>query len=361
MVRLCAGLVLVLLLGGTGVATAESPVVDLGTLPGGSGSAASDVNKAGVVVGTAVGADGLTHAVRWDRRGVITDLGANAEAVRVNAYGEVAGTRAGGAARWGADGTLVDLGTLPGGQQSWAVGINDDGVVAGNGYHAMPTGQILHALRWNEDGVLTDLGAASAGWSEAYGMNAAGVVVGVAATPDGPSHAARWSPTGELTFLEPLPGSTYSIAYTVSDAGVVVGQALTGGTYHAVRWDRQGVVTDLGTLPGGSYSTAGSTSGGMVAGTSAIGAELYPTHAVRWDGDGITDLGVLPGAFDSSASRVNRRGTVIGRSGSFAVWWDRQGQIHQLAGPDWTYAAAINDRDVVVGTAGGFAALWRVG
>jgi probable HAF family extracellular repeat protein len=361
MVRLCAGLVAVLLVAGAGQAAAD-PATNLGTLPGGSGSEASAVNNAGVVVGRAF-ADGVTHAVRWDRQGRITDLGANAEAVRVNAYGEVAGTLLDyrHAARWDADGVLVDLGTLPGGEQSWAVSLNDQGVVVGNGYYAAPNGQFLHALRWDADGQVTDLGMATTSWSEAYAMNGSGVVVGVATTAAG-THSARWDEHGAMTVLDRLPGSTSSEAFGVSDAGTVVGQAQTGdGTHHAVRWDRKGRITDLGTLPGGSYSSAGSIGGGMIVGTSTLGPELYPTHAVRWNAGGISDLGVLPGTTDSYATRVNRWGTVIGRSGTYAAWWDRQGRIHQLDSAEFAYAAAINERNVAVGTAGGFAVLWRLG
>jgi probable HAF family extracellular repeat protein len=49
-------------------------VVDLGTL-GGAASSAADINQAGVVAGWAETADGQRHAVRWDRRGTVTDLG----------------------------------------------------------------------------------------------------------------------------------------------------------------------------------------------------------------------------------------------------------------------------------------------
>jgi probable HAF family extracellular repeat protein len=71
-----------------------APPEDLGTLPGGSESAAYDINEHGVVVGSSETDGGETHAAMW------------------------------------IDGEIVDLGTL-GGENSWARGVNNLNQVVG--------------------------------------------------------------------------------------------------------------------------------------------------------------------------------------------------------------------------------------
>src|SRR4051812_14162733 len=57
------------------VADSVFEMIELGTLPGGGQSSAKLINDQGMVVGTAVAANGTNHTVRWDKRGNITDLG----------------------------------------------------------------------------------------------------------------------------------------------------------------------------------------------------------------------------------------------------------------------------------------------
>jgi probable HAF family extracellular repeat protein len=77
-------------------------------------------------------------------------------------------------------GSLVDLGTLPGGRQSAAPAINDSGQVVG----ASETAAGTQAAFVYSSGVLRDLNTlipASAGWhlAEARDINNAGTIVGV--------------------------------------------------------------------------------------------------------------------------------------------------------------------------------------
>jgi probable HAF family extracellular repeat protein len=165
---------------------------DLGTL-GGSASSAAAINASGQVVGKSITAAGAYHAFMWD--GTMHDLGAlggdYSEAIAINASGQVVGnsTTASGdqhAFFWSV-GVMTDLGTL-GGVGSSVGGrhsLNDAGQVVGASNAAAGT---YHAFVW-QMGVMRDLGTFGGSVSEAFGINAAGVVAGYAATLGGPNHA----------------------------------------------------------------------------------------------------------------------------------------------------------------------------
>jgi probable HAF family extracellular repeat protein len=347
-------------------------VVDLGTL-GGARSAAVDINEAGVSIGWAETADGTRHAVRWDRNGTVTDLGtvggASSEAIAVNDRGEVAGTivtQDGNrhAARWDASGIGVDLGMQPGADESWAIGISDDGAVAGNEVGSWGFG--TNIIRWDRSGRLTDFTPDRS--AEAFAVNGRGTVAGVTTLDDGRRQVvARWDARGTMTVLDEIPGAYAPLR--INDANVVAGQS--NWYYHAVRWDQQGRVTDLGILPGGLYSAATAIGAdGTVVGFATVREGLGPSHAVRWDRQGqISDLGTLPGDTDSAASAINCAGTIVGKSSSAAVAWDTQGRITELPGigdGKSAEAVAINDEGLAVGYSYmhvieyGHALLWRL-
>src|SRR6266545_7027114 len=95
---------------------------------------------------------------------------------------------------------------------------------------------------WCQDGHMTDLGTLPGGnFSEANGINPAGVIVGEAQTASGISHAFRYE-DGHMTDLGTLPGGDAAIATAINPAGVVVGESsnTVGGdhAYHAVRWQK---------------------------------------------------------------------------------------------------------------------------
>ena len=181
----------------------------LGTL-GGAESLALDINDSGLVVGGAqiLGSDGYMRPFKWDS-GTMTDLGtlggdANSvdhRAEAVNSSGQIAGRSytAGGEAHafiwlpataYYQSAGMNDLGTLTGGNDSWAFGISSNGWVVGT---SNVTGGDYHAFVW-KDGYMDDVHdmmSSSFGWTVARvcAVNADGDIVGWGSNPSGDTRA----------------------------------------------------------------------------------------------------------------------------------------------------------------------------
>ena len=162
-------------------------MVDLGTLTGGSQSAASAINDAGQVVGWSDGRKIQQHAVRYT------------------------------------DGVgMVDLGTL-GGALSSANGINASGQVAGQSYLA--GNGAWRAFRYTDGAGMVDLGV-PASFAHSYGeaINASGQVAGVAADSGYfVEHAFRYTDGAGMVDLGTLPGESSSFGWSINGAGHVAG------------------------------------------------------------------------------------------------------------------------------------------
>ena len=113
---------------------------NLGVLPGGNYSSASDINDLDEVAGTSGSAAG-ERAVLWTTNGNMRDLGTlpgdtSSEASAINNNGDVVGYSKGPrgmrAFLWTQATGMQDLGVLPGGNSSRALGINDMGAVVGS-------------------------------------------------------------------------------------------------------------------------------------------------------------------------------------------------------------------------------------
>ena len=158
--------------------------MDVGDL-GGAFSSLSGINASGVAVGMATQA-GVLKGVRYD--GTLHPLatlgGFSTTATAINAGGLIVGRHGTNASnqtfatRWTNDSTVNALGTL-GGAWSMAWAVNTSGDIVGQSPNASGT---PHAFLW-KGGVMQDLNDLvdpASGWAlaVAYGINDAGVIVG---------------------------------------------------------------------------------------------------------------------------------------------------------------------------------------
>ena len=115
-------------------------------------------------------------------------------------------------------------------------------------------------------------------------------------------------PSYRLTDLGTLGGATSS-AVGINAAGQVVGHAATAtGAIHAFLYDG-GRMKDLGTLRGGNSYAVGINAGGQIVGCSGAGDD--DCHAFLYSGGTMKDLGTLGGRA-SFAQAINAAGQVVG-------------------------------------------------
>jgi len=316
-----------------GTAAMADPLYNI-TLLGGTGSAASDINRWGDVVGRATTGD-VTHAF-------------------VNAGG-----------------TYTDLGTL-GGTNSNANGINDDGQIVGGADNG--AGQ-YHAFLYSGGG-MNDLGTLGGARSEAFAINNHGLVVGEANNADpatGGFPQAFGYAGGTMTSLGTLPGALGSYAYAVNNGGLIGGASHEGPftvpeyPYYAVTYSG-GAVHKIGAPELGDSAIYGLNDHGAAVGGIPTSSFAHASHAFIYDHGSITDLGVLdPAAIDDSiAWDINNHGQVVGTSavtvdadhyGYHGFLWTGAGlvDLNTLVDPaaGWviTDASGINDAQQIAATA----------
>jgi uncharacterized membrane protein len=243
--------------------------------------------------------------------------------------------------------SIVDLGTLPGGVESGALGLNDAGQVVG--YSSADPYRVQSVGLWPNSigtanggtgplttGVLFSGGSVTAvAFGAAYGVNASGEVAG-----------------GNL--------QASGTGYAINDAGLVVGSTVAKGAPGEAFASSNGATTLLGTLPGDDQSAAyGVNASGEAVGYSgqsaAAGASAHH-QAVLFSGGQVLPLGMLKGDTESWAFGVNDSGVAVGVSqglgGSQAVLF-KNGHVAALgvpAGDAHSQALGINADGVAVGT-----------
>ena len=178
-----------------------------------SNGQATGINSAGQVSGN-VWSGSTQHGIVWSK-GITVDLGANTSAAAINDAGQVAGS--GTQAFLYQNGTTANLGTLAGGNWSLAEGLSGNGDVAG--YGDTPLG--IRGFVWTPGGGLEQLFTLGGANSYAMSVNDAGIVAGSAAIASENLHAATWQ-NGTVADLGTLGGSN-SYGYGINNLGTLVG------------------------------------------------------------------------------------------------------------------------------------------
>jgi probable HAF family extracellular repeat protein len=287
--------------------------------------------------------------------------GGTAIPVAINRHGDVvgrSGSPTGGirAAVWLENGHVIDVGTLPGGDESWAGGINSKRTVVGfsNGEDR------VQAFVWDQSHRLQPLPLSrSLQSSTAFAVNETGAAVGYVSGVSG-VRAAIWT-SSQLSLLALPKGAISSEAVAINNCGEAVGTAALRDGRTAVRWSADGAVQNLDVI-GGDTSSRGRAINDR---GEIVGASLQDTefHAAVWRSGGhVQPLGTLPDDINSEALGINNAGEIVGLSGSHhhdrAFLWspatgmvDLNDLIPQDAGLYLISAVGINDRGQIIAVA----------
>ncbi len=296
-------------------------ITELPLLPGGTYASAYGINDTGRIVGVANDASGNFQNVQWVN-GQISVLpaftGGAGLAVPedLNDAGESVGHQhvfgsINYAVWWDAQDIPTALPGIPGGSNSsnWAHAINAQGQIVGYSQEGAPNYR-AHAVVWQQGAVQTDLGFLGGGtFSEAYGINDLGAVVGVASVASTNQHAFLWQ-NGQFTDLSTWPGGgAASKACAINNHGDIVGlNASVASLWH------NGSVQALSMPAGLSEYTPVidiNDAGDMIA-TASAG---YPAEVgVLWHNGLPINLGTLPGGTISRARRINAAGEIVGEA-----------------------------------------------
>lgn len=270
-------------------------------------------------------------------------------------------------------GHVVSLGTLPGGQVSFAQDINDQGQVAGfssNGildpYSYFGWGTETRTFVWR-NGVMHDIGDLGGPDTEQAVQNQQGEIAGQSDTNDTPSPYTGvptqdpylWE-DGHMTDLGTL-GGDYGNVNWMNDAGEVVGYSFLANdtSFHPFLWNGRRMI-DLGTLGGAWGSANWISDNGDIAGAAQLSDRTW--NGALWHDGKMIDLPPVDGAPDAFANSVNDEGEVVGNTtdANFneldAVLWTGGSayDLNALVAPSQEHLTAaqyINDQGDIVSNA----------
>jgi probable HAF family extracellular repeat protein len=294
---------------------------DLGTL-GGAVAVAQQISNDGVIVGYSYNADGKRRPAVW-RSGVISQLPAptgqetntslSGSARSINANGDIVGHYGNNAVKWTSAGAQI-IGVFDGEERSEAYGINAGGLVIGTTF---TTGSFVHK-NWNWSGSIMsaqpfsdahELAALAAESGQI--LNDAGHVVGSTTDENWNTRAFVYR-DGAVQLLPHASADMndgFAAALGLNEAGDVAGVDLAADwTWRAVIWPRNGAAVDLGLAPGGFMSRASGVNNGVYAVGQSIDASDNVSGVIwRWVGDRTTPMisGSVQGTFGANGWYVS--------------------------------------------------------
>ncbi|WP_414663355.1 hypothetical protein [Horticoccus sp. 23ND18S-11] len=260
-----------------GFIVANGSLTDLGV-----NTTAVGINDAGTVVGNQ-----FPRAFIRSAAGVVTPIGpatgSTTIATAINASGVVVGYAEGANRRAFSytNGTLTDLGALPGGSNSYAFAINAAGVVVGQSNES--TNRQLHAVIFTGGNVIDiDPNGAGTFGSSATGINSAGVIVGQNAVGRAFVYTAATGLVDLNTLVTNLAATGFDrliSATAINDAGQIVGfGALAGGgtRFGAFR-------LDISTIPAPPTIVAGPQPHTVAPGSSVVFAVTATSTGLSYE------------------------------------------------------------------------------
>ena len=289
------------------------------------------------------------------------------------------------------NGSLTDLGSLAGTNNSGAAWISSNGFVAGiseNGQidPSIPGLPEISPVMWR-DGVITDLGTLPGGGYQgaAVSVNSRGEVAGIASNlvPDSNSllnynvnlwagvgygyqlRAFVWDREFGMQDLGTLGTGTNAEATAINERGQIVGDSYTssapgvcyGVTTGGFLWDRKHGMVDLGSFGGTCTVPVDMNNRGQVVGVGWVAGDSY-NRAFLWKNGSLRDLGGSLGGNNTGAYAISESGAAVGfayLSGEttyHAALWRTVGNLTDLGtvGADpCAFAKGINDQEQVVG------------
>jgi probable HAF family extracellular repeat protein len=202
---------------------------------------------------------------------------------------------------------------------------------------------------------LSTVGGLGDGYNIAYGVNAAGQVVGQLQTKtDAGTYLQPYVQSGGTTTQIPTLGGSYGGALGINSFGQVVGSSQTsGGQEHAFSYNPgNGQVSDLGTLGGKNSDARGINDAGQVIGSAQNASGDWNAY-IKNSGGSMQSLGTLGGS-NSWAFAINPSGQVVGGSetadGHTMAFLYKDGQMQNLGSlGTGSFASGIDSYGRVVG------------